>query len=246
MNSVSKVENALKTFANGGVILVYDSSGREGEVDMMILGTYVTPEMVRRLRLEAGGLLCVAIDNKLADNLGIPYYHQLVEAAASSYPALERLLRKKMPYGDAPAFSITINHKSVYTGISDHERALTIRRFATLCSEYRNNPEALREAVAAEFSTPGHVHLLISSKSLFSGRRGHTEYAVALAKLAGRIPVVALAEMLDDDEPRALPIEKAERIARERGYQLLYGSEIEEFWKSVARGEVDEDSYSSF
>ena len=43
------------------------------------------------------------------------------------------------PYGDHPTFSISINHKQTYTGITDRDRALTIKEMSTL---YKNeNPK---------------------------------------------------------------------------------------------------------
>jgi len=36
------------------------------------------------------------------------------------------------PYGEHPTFSLSVNHKRTYTGITDTDRALTIKEKANL------------------------------------------------------------------------------------------------------------------
>jgi 3,4-dihydroxy-2-butanone 4-phosphate synthase len=73
------------------------------------------------------------------------------------------------------------------TGISARDRALTLRKLA--------DPKA----TAAEFQRPGHIFPLRYSPGGVMTRRGHTEAAVDLARLAGRFPAGVLCELCNDD-----------------------------------------------
>ena len=77
------------------------------------------------------------------------------------------------PYGDHPTFSISINHKQTYTGITDRDRALTIKEMSTL---YKNENQTILQLLL----NSGHVPLLIASNGLLSSRTGHTEMSVYL------------------------------------------------------------------
>jgi len=75
---------------------------------------------------------------------------------------------------------------------------------------------------------PGHVPILVERG--LEKRRGHTELALALARLAGVPPSMALAEMLA--RGRQLSVDEALRVSREYGYPLVEGSEVIEAWRS--------------
>src|SRR5699024_11774392 len=74
------------------------------------------------------------------------------------------------------AFTITIDHKSTDTGISAFERSFTIQQMMN------------EDVVASDFVRPGHVFPLIAKENGVLERKGHTEAAVDLAKLAGTQP----------------------------------------------------------
>ncbi len=92
------------------------------------------------------------------------------------------------------AFTVTIDHRDAGSGIGAHDRALTIRR--VLGADAR--PE--------HFVRPGHVFPLRARDGGVLERRGHTEAAVDLARLAGCAPVAVICEVLHDDgSPGRLP-----------------------------------------
>ena len=130
-----------------------------------------------------------------------------------------------MQYDTRSAFTLSLNHRDTFTGITDRDRALTTRRFAELYSELQENDNAL-QLLGKEFRTPGHIPVCREAKGGLSSRQGHTELAVGLARLSGMIPVVIGAEMLQPDGDLALPVEDARTWAEERGIPFLTGEEL--------------------
>ena len=71
-------DTAIASLKQGEFVMVYDSDGRESEVDMMVAAQFITPEHVARMRQHAGGLLCLAISNDLAKKLDLEYMHNIL------------------------------------------------------------------------------------------------------------------------------------------------------------------------
>jgi 3,4-dihydroxy 2-butanone 4-phosphate synthase len=138
-------------------------------------------------------------------------------------PIFSRLTEGKAAYGDKPSFSISVNHRETYTGITDNDRALTIYKMAEIC---KNIDSSGVEGFAKNFRAPGHVPILIASKRLLHDRMGHTELCVYLAKLADIIPAVAICEMMDSTTHRAVTIEAAEEYANKFNIPLIDASEL--------------------
>lgn len=209
------LEEGAEMLKRGGVLVVYDGDEREGEADIMFHAGSVTPEMVEMLRKEAGGLICLAIGGDIAKRMELPFYTDIL--AGSSY-WIKRMECAKTAYNDKPAFAIPINHKDVYTGITDNDRALTIRKMAMLAEQDGN----LKERLVSDFYSPGHVFLLIGRG--IGNRKGHTELSLELARRAGLSGMMVLCEMLG--KGKALPKDEARRYAEQKGFIFLEGSEI--------------------
>ena len=217
------IEACLESLRRGEFVLLHDSAGRENEVDMVVAAEFVTPEHIARMRQHAGGLLCTAIENRLARLLGLEYMHEIL----AEHPRQDsEMVMGLAPYGDHPTFSISVNHYRTYTGITDKDRALTVRELAAICKA-----GAGRKKFAASFRTPGHVPLLIASENQLSKRQGHTEMSVYLAQLAGLTPVTAICEMMDAETYAALSAEKASKYAAHNGIPMLDGRELLEYAK---------------
>lgn len=123
------LETALQSLKRGEFVLLFDSAGRENEIDMMVAAEFVTPEHVARMRQHAGGLLCIAIDNQFANSLELKYMHDIL---ADSSISNKEMIMGLAPYGDHPTFSLSVNHYQTYTGITDNDRSLTIREMANI------------------------------------------------------------------------------------------------------------------
>ena len=217
------LESALESLKRGEFVLLFDSAGRENEIDMVVAAEFVTPEHVARMRQHAGGLLCVAMDNNFAAALDLRYMHEILSDSPISN---KEMIMGLAPYGDHPTFSLSVNHYQTYTGVTDKDRALTIKEISNIF-----NIENKQKKFASSFKTPGHVPLLIASKGLLAARQGHTEMSVYLAQIAGLIPVTAICEMMDAQTYNALSVDKAEKFAKQNGFPLIDGKELLEYAK---------------
>jgi 3,4-dihydroxy 2-butanone 4-phosphate synthase len=217
------LESGLQSLKRGEFVLLFDSAGRENEIDMVVAAEFVTPEHVARMRQHAGGLLCIAIDNSFANSLDLRYMHEIL---AESNISNKEMIMGLAPYGDHPTFSISINHYQTYTGITDKDRSLTIKEMANIY-----DIDNRKKKFASSFKTPGHIPLLIASNGLLNTRQGHTEMSVYIAQIAGLTPVTAICEMMDAETYAALSIEKAEKYAKQNGIPLIDGKELLEYAK---------------
>ncbi len=216
------LESGLQSLKRGEFALLFDSAGRENEIDMVVAAEFVTPEHVARMRQHAGGLLCIAIDNDFGNSLGLRYMHDLLAESLTD----KEMIMGLAPYGDRPTFSISVNHYQTYTGITDKDRSLTIQEMSKIF-----NVENKKKKFISTFKTPGHVPLLLASKGLLESRQGHTEMSIYLTKLAGLTPVTAICEMMDAETYTALSIDKAEKYAKQNAIPLIDGKELLEYAK---------------
>ena len=204
------VDDVAAQLKKGGMAVLYDGEGREGEADLVFSARFATPDRVETLRRDAGGLICAAVTKADADSIGLPFYTELLERCG-----MKSISCRKTAYGDRPAFSISINHRNVYTGITDDDRALTLKKL----------DEVLRDRkweFAKEFYSPGHVFLLIGSG--LEKRRGHTELSLELARRARLGGAMVLCEMLG--KGKALPKEQAMAYAQLNGLPFIEGKEL--------------------
>lgn len=206
------VEAAVSAFREGSPVLVHDAADREGETDLIYPAGAVAPEDVSRMRNDAGGLVCVALADEVADAFGLPFLEDALDHPAAG--------DHDLGYDERSSFSLPVNHRDTYTGITDEDRATTITKLA----EAAGNPEGVE--FADEFRAPGHVHLLRAAPDLLADREGHTELGIALAEAAGREPAVVVCEMLDDETGAALAPEDAKAYAERHELAYLEGSDV--------------------
>jgi 3,4-dihydroxy 2-butanone 4-phosphate synthase len=226
----TKLERALEDLRQGKIVLVYDADDREGETDMVIASEKVTPDVIRTLRHNAGGLICTTLHADISNRIGLPFLADVFSSVSDEYPVMGLLAPNDIPYDTKSAFSITINHRKTFTGITDSDRALTITEFTKLADKAMDhtNGWASRE-LGKNFRAPGHVMLLNTSKELLSSRTGHTELSTAMMVMAGLTPSATICEMMGDNG-KALSKEKAKEYAREFNMVFLEGNEITEAW----------------
>ena len=220
------LDDAILSLKRGEFVLLHDSSGRENEIDMVVAAEFITPEHIARMRQHAGGLICLAINNSLGNELGLNYMHEILSSSDHFDSKSKEMIMGLAPYGDHPTFSIAINHYQTYTGITDRDRALTIREIANLYKA--DNPH---NKFISSFKTPGHVPILIAANGLLSNRRGHTEMSIYLTELAKLNPISAICEMMDAETYSALSVEKAKKYAKENAIPFIDGIELLEYAK---------------
>jgi 3,4-dihydroxy-2-butanone 4-phosphate synthase len=173
---LTPIEEAVRRIRRGEMVLVVDDEDRENEGDLTIAADWVTPEAVNFMLRWGRGLVCMPCDGAILDRL---------EIAAMVPP--ERA-------GCDTAFTVTVDHRDAGSGIGAADRAFTMRRMLDA------------SATPDEFVRPGHVFPLRAHADGVLARRGHTEAAVDLARLAGLTPAAAICEVLHDDgSPARLP-----------------------------------------
>jgi 3,4-dihydroxy 2-butanone 4-phosphate synthase len=214
--SADALDHAVAAFRAGEPVLVHDADDREGETDLLYPAGAVTPAAVARMRNDGGGLIFVALSHAVAERFELPFLHE-----ALTHPANDH---SDLGYDAHPSFSLTVNHRDGFTGVTDDDRSLTIRRLG----EVSDDEDYDVEAFAEEFRTPGHVHLLRAAPGLLAERRGHTELGLALAHEAGIPPAVAGCEMLDDETGAALSTSDARTYARRHDLPFVEGSTLVE------------------
>ena len=155
----------------GRMIVVVDDEDRENEGDLVIAAEMITPEVINFMATHARGLICLAITGERADAL------ELGPMAS----------RNTSRGGTAFTVSIDAKGRGVTTGISAYDRSQTI--LAAIDSSTR--PEDL--------ARPGHIFPLRARRDGVLERRGHTEAAVDLARLAGLNPSGVICEIVKDD-----------------------------------------------
>jgi 3,4-dihydroxy 2-butanone 4-phosphate synthase len=225
------VQEAVEAFKNGRPVCLFDSEKREGETDLLFPAAAAVPATMRQLRKDCGGLLFLAIGYEVGECFGLPFLQDLhtTEDTTARHPVLRQLITNDLRYDARSAFTLSLNHRDTYTGITDHDRALTTRRFAELTQACLQEGVAQDEAMkrlGEEFRTPGHIPVCREAEGGLAVRQGHTELAVGLARLSGLAPVVIGAEMLQPEGDFALGVEDARAWAQEHGIPFLEGAQV--------------------
>jgi 3,4-dihydroxy 2-butanone 4-phosphate synthase/GTP cyclohydrolase II len=164
------IEEALRRYRDGEMMILVDDENRENEGDLVIAAEYTTPEVVNFMVTHGRGMVCVPITEKRASELGL-------SPMCSDNTALH-----------GTHFTVTVDAKEdISTGISAYDRSRTI----LLMIEQSTKPEDL--------ARPGHIFPLIARNGGVLRRAGHTEATVDMARLAGLKPAAVLCEILNDD-----------------------------------------------
>ena len=224
------IERALQDIREGKIVLVFDFDDREKETDMTVASEFITMEKVRTLRKDAGGLLCTTTPYQIAKDVGLPFLSDTFWDCSEKYPLLKAMAPTDIPYDNTKSsFGITINHRKTYTGITDNDRALTIRTYADVL--FSGKPiEEIQKEMGINFRAPGHVHLLNTSENILENRKGHTELCTALMIMAGVMPSATICEMMGDDGNAKSKAEVLE-YAEKNGMTFITGDEIIAAWK---------------
>ena len=214
-----EVARAIEAFRGGEPVLIHDFDDREGEIDLVYPAGAVTPAAVARMRNDAGGLICVALSHEVSEAMELPFLVDQIDHPSAGDHDLQ--------YDARSSFSLPVNHRDTFTGITDEDRALTITELASAAEAARAGEYDAAD-FAEEFRTPGHVTLLRGAPNLLGDRLGHTELTLALAEAAGLPPAVVVCEMLDDETDGALPLSAARDYADRNGLVFVEGKRLVE------------------
>ncbi|WP_028658610.1 bifunctional 3,4-dihydroxy-2-butanone-4-phosphate synthase/GTP cyclohydrolase II [Nocardioides insulae] len=164
------VEQAIADIAAGKAVVVVDDEGRENEGDIIFAAEMATPELMAFTIRHSSGVICVPLPGEELDRLELP------------------LMTTQNEDKMRTAYAVSVDaREGVSTGISAADRARTARLLADPGTE------------PVDLTRPGHVFPLRYRDGGVLVRRGHTEAAVDLAKLAGLAPAGVLVEVVNDD-----------------------------------------------
>jgi 3,4-dihydroxy 2-butanone 4-phosphate synthase / GTP cyclohydrolase II len=178
------VQRAVSDLAEGRPVVVVDDEDRENEGDLVFAAELATTELMAFMVRHTSGFVCVPMSGDECDRLALP------PMCASNQDK------------HGTAYTVTVDAKrGIGTGISAADRAATIRGLA--------DPRS----VADNFTRPGHVVPLRACDGGVLRRRGHTEAAVDLVRMAGLRPVGVICEI----------------VSRANVAEMAHGAELHEF-----------------
>ena len=193
------IEEAISDIKSGKMLIVVDDPDRENEGDLVMAAELVTPKDVNFVTREGRGILCLPITEEKAKDLN-----------------LDLMVQNNTALHGTP-FSVSIDYKhGTTTGISAHDRAVTINRAAD------------EKVIPNNFARPGHIFPLIAKKGGVLKRAGHTEAVVDLVKLAGLNPVGVLCEILDEDGTMAR-VPRLMEIAKKHNLKIITIADLIEY-----------------
>ena len=195
---VQRVKEAIEEIKKGNMVVMIDDEDRENEGDLVYAATFSTPEKVNFMASEARGLICVALTKGIAERLELTPMVQNNDSAHET------------------AFTISVDARAATTGISAHERDMTIRLLADPLSS------------SQDFVKPGHIFPLVAKEGGVLVRTGHTEGSVDLCKLAGVRPAAVICEIMNPDGTMARR-DSLEEFAKKHGLKIVYISDIVEY-----------------
>jgi 3,4-dihydroxy 2-butanone 4-phosphate synthase len=230
--TMNKIGEAAKELKAGRFILVHDSEKREDETDMVILSEHVGPEHLSKMRIDAGGLICVAIGRSLSEKICLPLMADVLIEAENKFPLLKEVRGEDIKYDKKSAFSLTVNHRKTFTGVSDIDRALTIKELGLLCRDIAGEKNPAK-TFGARFRSPGHISLLASSG--LENRQGHTELTTAISEMCGLTQCVVVCEMMDEKTHKSLTLGDARKYAGKNKLTLIEGKDILQAFKQWRR-----------
>src|ERR671919_758853 len=168
--AISPVAEVIAAIRAGEIVILVDDEDRENEGDLVFAADFVSPERINFLAKHGRGLICMPITEEHAGRLGL---RPMVEQNRSRH---------------GTNFTVSIEAaEGIATGISAHDRALTIRVASSA------------NAKAEDIVQPGHVFPLVAHSGGVLARAGHTEACCDLARLAGLTPAAVLCEIMRDD-----------------------------------------------
>jgi 3,4-dihydroxy 2-butanone 4-phosphate synthase/GTP cyclohydrolase II len=197
--AVSKISEAIEDIRNGKMVILVDDEDRENEGDLCMAASYVTPDAINFMAKYGRGLICLSLNEELADKLNLS---PMVSDNRSRF---------------GTAFTVSIEAKrGVTTGISAADRATTVRT-------------AVADDVSPDdIVSPGHIFPIRAKKGGVLVRTGQTEGSVDLARLAGLKPAGVICEIMKDDGTMAR-MPDLEIFAKKHGLKIVTIADLIQF-----------------
>jgi len=168
--AISSPEEIVAEAQQGHMFILSDDENRENEGDLVIPAQFATPEAINFMAKHGRGLICLAMESKQIERLGLP------------------LMTQQNGTRFQTAFTVSIEaREGVTTGISAADRAHTIQTAISPTSGPQN------------IVTPGHIFPLVARDGGVLVRAGQTEGSVDIARVAGLTPAAVICEIMNED-----------------------------------------------
>jgi 3,4-dihydroxy 2-butanone 4-phosphate synthase / GTP cyclohydrolase II len=191
LNDFKHIEQVVDDFRKGNFVIIIDDEDRENEGDLAIASQLCTPDKINFMAKEGRGLICIAMEGKRLDELGLPL---MVSENTSPFHT---------------AFTDTVDaREGTTTGISASDRSTTVVKLA--------DPST----TAKDFVRPGHMMPLRAREGGVLVRSGQTEAAVDLAREAGLFPSGVICEIMNEDGTMART-PQLKKFAEKHGIKIV-------------------------
>jgi 3,4-dihydroxy 2-butanone 4-phosphate synthase / GTP cyclohydrolase II len=169
-HALATPEEIIEEAQKGRMFILADDEDRENEGDLVIPAQFATPDAINFMAKYGRGLICLAMERKQVERLGLPMMSQQNGTRFQT------------------AFTVSIEaREGVTTGISAADRAHTIQ--TAIASN--SGPQ--------DIVTPGHVFPLLARDGGVLVRAGQTECSVDFARMAGLLPAAVICEIMNED-----------------------------------------------
>lgn len=164
------LKDALRAMREGRPVILLDDADREDEADLIVAAEKLTTQTMAMLIRECSGIVCLCLTDEAVQRLALP----------------PMVARNESRFSTGFTVSIEARH-GVSTGVSAADRVTTVHA-------------AIADGAGPhDLARPGHVFPLLAHADGVLGRRGHTEGAIDLARLAGLKPAAVLCELMNPD-----------------------------------------------
>jgi 3,4-dihydroxy 2-butanone 4-phosphate synthase/GTP cyclohydrolase II len=192
------VERILPEVRRGRMVILVDSEERENEGDLFVAAEKATPEAINFMAQHGRGLISLALTETRMRELGLALI------------ADDQINTTKFQ----TAFATPIDaREGVGSGMSARDRARTIQ--VAIADNTR----------PADLIRPGRLQTLRAVDGGVLARRGHTEAAVDLARMAGLKPAGVICEIMNEDGTMARMAD-LERFAVRHDARILRISDL--------------------
>lgn len=185
------INEAVEQFKNGAMVIVMDDENRENEGDLICAASKITNTQMTEMINHTTGIICVPMEKSRAKKLNLS-------------PMCKVNTDDKQT-----AFTVSVDSVNAGTGVSSKDRLLTVKAL----SDESLSPNDLRR--------PGHIFPLIAHPDGLKGRQGHTEASVALCKLAGIYPRVAVIGELQSKDGTMKHRQECYRYAKSNSIPMI-------------------------
>jgi 3,4-dihydroxy-2-butanone 4-phosphate synthase/GTP cyclohydrolase II len=226
------IEDAIRELRGGRMIVVVDDEDRENEGDLTMAAEMITPEAINFMAMHGRGLICLAMTEERLKELSLgPMISDNTSLGGTAFTC-----------------SIDLKGQGVTTGISAYDRAQTIKAAVDPSNH------------ATDFARPGHIFPLCARAGGVLERRGQTEAAVDLSRIAGLMPAGVICEIVNDDGTMArvpdlirfcqkhnlimITVDELARHRLETDYEESLGAIFELFPASLKRLTPEPDVFS--